>query len=172
MRLAFLWERKWTIVFHDICFLSCGGCSKALFLPYFPTLGASSSLNKKSWKEPPSSSHTWWIKRYKELSCAIVCSRINNMSTFFVCHPFMAWCQWQTDMLLPLVANSISLPGGYSRRKLTSSSNGIILRSHPKTAKHKKQVREPQREVKTRYDKIQSSKTRLHLEGKVPTVLA
>ena len=44
MRLAFLWERKWTIVFHDICFLSCGGCSKALFLPYFPTLGASSSL--------------------------------------------------------------------------------------------------------------------------------
>ena len=44
MRLAFLWERKWTVVFHDICFLSCGGCSKALFLPYFPTLGASSSL--------------------------------------------------------------------------------------------------------------------------------
>ena len=45
MRLAFLWERKWTIVFHYICFLSCGGCSKALFLPYFPTLGASSSLS-------------------------------------------------------------------------------------------------------------------------------
>ena len=36
-------KRITDIVFHDICFLSCGGCSKALFLPYFPTLGASSS---------------------------------------------------------------------------------------------------------------------------------